>query len=86
MADTEPAVDINRVPLPGMYWALWDADGELLSYVKTPERVHPDWVLHALRYTVHTRATLAEFTAEKWGRFLVAVANGEPTGFETWKP
>jgi hypothetical protein len=85
MTDSPPA-DINGVPFPGLYWALWDGDGNLLSYVKAPVRVHADVALHLLGYVPPAKYTIGEFTASKWEEFLVAVVSGAPTDAKTWAP
>lgn len=84
--DNPSPTDINGIPFPGTFWALWDGDGKLFSYLKTGQRVHADWALHALGYAPPAKYTIGEFTAEKWGWFLTAVACGAPTDFATWGP
>jgi hypothetical protein len=86
MTDSPQPADINGVPFPGMYWALWDADGKLLSYLKTEQCVHSDWVLHALGYVPPARFTIAEFSADKWADFLAAIVLGGPTDARKWAP
>lgn len=86
MTDSPQPVDTNGIPFPGTFWALWDADGALLSYLKTSERVHPDWALHALGYAPPAKYTIAEFTAEKWAEFLGAIACGMLVDAMTWAP
>lgn len=82
--DDPSATDVNGVPFPGMYWALWDADGKLLAYLKTQERVHVDWALHALQCVPTAKYKIGEFTADKWAEFLAAVADGAPTDHRVW--
>lgn len=84
MTDSPQHIDARGVPFEGMYWALWDADGKLVSYLKTSERVHSDWALHALGYTPPAKYVIAEFAGEKWAQFLAAIASGAPTDVKSW--
>ena len=86
MTDSPQPTDINGIPFPGTFWALWDADGTLFSYLKTGQRMHSDWALHALGYAPPSYYTIAEFGADKWAEFLTAIASGAPTDVKTWAP
>lgn len=83
--DIPQRVDVNGIPFPGTYWALWDTDGNLLAHIETPV-VTADWALRMLGWDGYTKITLGEFIGDKWERFREAYVTGAPTDFATWGP